>query len=59
MLEDLAAIEAETGNSGNGELHCQHIAFVAARIVAWCAVKGRDGAVRECRGMSLDFIRAV
>jgi hypothetical protein len=31
--ERRAAVEAETGNVQDGELHCQHIAILAARIV--------------------------
>jgi len=31
--ERRAAVEAETGNAEDGELHRQHIALLAARIV--------------------------
>src|SRR5947209_1991672 len=36
--ERRAAVETETGNAQNGELHRQHIAFLAARIVTGCRV---------------------
>src|SRR5918992_1260676 len=36
-----AAVETETGNAQNGELHRQHIAFLAARVVGGRLVNSR------------------
>src|SRR6187401_1124935 len=33
--ERRAAVETETGNAQNGELHRQHIALFSARVVTW------------------------
>jgi hypothetical protein len=33
VLELRAAVETKTGNTQDGELHCQHIARLAARVV--------------------------
>src|SRR6266545_590383 len=38
VLERRAAVETEAGNAQDGELHRQHVALFAARIVAGCLV---------------------
>jgi hypothetical protein len=45
-----AAVETETGNAQNGELHRQHIAFLAARIVSWGLVNSGYFTVRKGGG---------
>ena len=47
VLERGAAVEADAGNAGNGELDRQHVALLAGRVVARRAVDGADRAVRE------------
>ena len=51
MPEHRAAVETETGNAQNGELHRQHIALFAARVVTGCLVNGGYFTIREGRGV--------
>ena len=57
MPERRATVETETGNAKNGELHCQHIALLAARIVTGRLVNSGYFAIRE--GSSVEARRLV
>src|SRR5207237_6865805 len=46
-----AAVETETGNAQNGELHRQHIAFLAARVVARRLVNSGHCTIRKGGGV--------
>src|SRR5258708_38436436 len=46
VLEHRAAVDTETGNAQNGELHCQYIALLAARVVTGRLVNGGHFALR-------------
>jgi hypothetical protein len=49
--EGRAAVQANAGDAGHGELHGQHIALLARRVVARRAVHGADRAVGEGLGV--------
>src|SRR6266498_216763 len=49
--ERRAAVETETGNAQNGELHRQHIALLAARVVAGRLVNGGHFTIRKGGGV--------
>src|SRR4051812_5402445 len=49
--ERWAAVETETGNAHGGELHRQHIALLAARIIIGSPVKSGYFAIREGEGV--------
>jgi hypothetical protein len=49
--ERRAAVETETGDAQDGELHRQHIAFLAARIVSGGLVNSGDFTVRKGGGV--------
>src|SRR5580765_1375149 len=51
VLELRAAVEAQTGNAQNGELHSQHIALLAARVVTRRLVNGGHFTVRKGGGV--------
>ena len=51
MPERRAAVETETGNAHDGELHGQHIALVAARIVTWSLVNSGYFTIRKGGGV--------
>src|SRR3546814_7721865 len=51
MLEGGAAVQADAGDAEHGEIDRQHIAFLAARIVAGRVVDGADPAVGKGRGI--------
>ncbi len=51
VLELRAAVETETRNPQDGELHGQHIAFLASRIVSWRRVNRAHFTVRERGGI--------
>src|SRR5215203_827424 len=51
MREPRAAVETKTGNAENGELHRQHIALLAARVVTGRVVNGRHVTVRKRGGV--------
>src|SRR5258708_4941739 len=51
MLERRAAVETETGNTQNGELHGQHIALFAARVVTRGLVNSGHFAIRKGGGV--------
>ena len=59
MLERRAAIEADTGDAQNGEAHGQHIALLAARIVAGSLVNSGDFTVRKRRGVEPRGVQRV
>src|SRR5688572_9866837 len=47
VLELRAAVETETGNAQNGELHRQHIALLAARVVTGRLVNSGHCTIRK------------
>src|SRR3546814_17974186 len=49
MLEGGAAVQADAGDAEHGEIDRQHIAFLAARIVAGRVVDGADPVVGKGR----------
>src|ERR1035438_5288324 len=49
--ERRAAVETETGNAQDGELHCQHIALLAARIVTGSLVNSGYFTIRKGDGV--------
>src|SRR5580704_4125304 len=51
VLERRAAVETEAGNAEDGELHRQHIAGLAARVVARCLVDGGHFTIRKGGGV--------
>src|SRR6059058_1456170 len=51
MPERRAAVETETGNAQDGELHRQHIALLAARIVTGSLVNSRYFTIRKGDGV--------
>ena len=51
VLERRAAVETEAGNAQNGELHRQHIALLAARVVTRRLVNSGHLTVREGGGV--------
>src|SRR3954462_4888053 len=51
MLDRGPAIEAETGDAGDGEFDRQHIARLAGRVVAGSTVYGTHRAVRKSLGV--------
>src|SRR3954447_2979909 len=51
MLERGPAIEAKTGDAGDGEFDRQHVARLAGRIVAGSTVDGTHRAVRKGLGV--------
>src|SRR5688572_9743512 len=59
VLELRAAVEAETGHAQNGELHRQHIALLAAGVVAGRLENGRYFALRERGGVKAGRLERV
>ena len=55
--ERRAAVETKTGDAHEGELHREHIAFLAARIVTGRSVNGGDLTIRK--GRSIEARRLV
>lgn len=53
MLESRSAIETETGDADDGELHHQHIACLPGRVVAGGIVDGTHGAEEKRLGIKL------
>src|SRR3569833_3047247 len=53
VRKDRAAVETETGDSQHGELHREHVAFLAAGIVGGRLMYGRHRAIREGSGVEL------
>ena len=51
MPEHRAAVQTEAGNAQHGELHRQHVALLAARIVAGRLVHRGHGALRKSGGV--------
>src|SRR6266545_2689820 len=51
VLERRAAVETEAGNAEDGELHRQHIAGLAARVVARCLVDSGHFTIRKGGGV--------
>src|SRR5688500_19401391 len=51
VLELRAAVDTETGNAQNGELHRQHITLLAARVVTRRLVDSRHCTVRKGGGV--------
>src|SRR4249920_2282618 len=51
VLEHRAAIETETGNAQNGELHRQYIALLAARVITGRLVNSGHFTVRKGGGV--------
>lgn len=51
MSEGWPTIETDAGEAEDGEVHGQHIASLASRIIARRAVNYADMAIRECRGI--------
>src|SRR5439155_21870075 len=51
VLERRAAVETETGNAQNGELHRQHIALLAARVVTGRLVNSGHFTIRKGGGV--------
>ncbi len=51
VLERRAAVETETGNAQDGELHRQHIALLAARVVTGSLVNGGYFTIRKGDGV--------
>src|SRR5438034_2086938 len=51
VLELRAAVETETGNTQNGELHRQHIAFLAARVITGRLVNSGHFTIRKGGGV--------
>src|SRR4029453_16435255 len=51
VLERRSAVETETGNSKNGEVHGEDIARLAARVVGWCLVNSGHFAVWKSGGV--------
>src|SRR5262245_17315796 len=40
MLEHRTAVDAETGDAGDGEFDCQHVALLAGWVVTGCTEDG-------------------
>src|SRR5262245_59316333 len=59
MPERRAAVETETGNAQNGELHRQHIALFAARVVRWRLVNRVHFTIRKGRGVEARSVMRV
>src|SRR5262249_14468559 len=59
MRERRAAVETETGNAQNGELHRQHIALLAARVVRWRLVNSCHFTIRKRRGVEARSVMRV
>src|SRR5947207_9961273 len=59
VLEGRAAVETETGNAQNGELHGQHIALLAARIVRGRLVNGGHFTIRKGGGVKARRVNRV
>src|SRR5450756_1108692 len=51
MFDRRTAVEADTRDSGNIELDCQHISLLAARVVTGCTVDGTYRAVGKGLGV--------
>src|SRR5262249_42765784 len=51
VLEGRAAIETETGNTQDSELHRQHIALFAARVIKWRLVNSGHSTIRKGRSV--------
>src|SRR5690606_36433871 len=51
VLEGRAAVEAEAGYAGHGEVDGQYVAFLAGRIVAGCTVDGNHRTVGKGFGV--------
>src|SRR5215217_4867318 len=45
-----SAVETQTRNTRNGELHCEYVALLAARVVTGRLVNSGHFTVRKCRG---------
>src|SRR5262245_27779419 len=59
MPERRAAVEAETGNAKNGELHRQYITLLAARIITGRIVNSGYFTVREGGGVEARRLKRV
>jgi len=59
VLERRAAVETETGNAQNRELHRQHIALLAARVVARRFVNSGHFAIWKGRSVEARRIMCV
>src|SRR5258708_6927940 len=59
VLERRAAVEAETGNAHNRELHRQHIALLAARIITGSFVNSGYFTVRKGGGVEAGRLMRV
>src|SRR5262249_16191061 len=51
LLEHRAAIETETGNTNDGELHSHHVPFLATRIAPGASRTSRYFPVRKSEGV--------
>ena len=51
--ERRAAVESETGNAEDGELHCYDITRFAARVIGRCLVDGGHFTVRKGGGVEV------
>src|SRR4029453_18515497 len=59
VLELRAAVETETRNAQNGELHRQHIALLAARVVTGRLVNGGHFTIRKGGGVEARRLMSV
>src|SRR5215472_18877678 len=59
MPERRAAVETETGNAKHGELHRQHLALLAARIVTGRLLNSGYFTIREGGGVEARRLKRV
>ena len=59
MPERRAAVESETGNAEDGELHCYDIARFAARVIGRCLVDGGHFTVRKGGGLGVRRFKCI
>jgi hypothetical protein len=59
VLEGRAAIETETGNANHGELHRQHVALLAARIITGRSVNSGYFTIRKGGGVEARRLKRV
>ena len=51
MLECGAAVETNTGDTGDREFHCEHVARLAGRVIARRTMDGTYCAIRKRLGV--------
>src|SRR5258707_7002899 len=59
LFRSRAAVETETGNAQNGELHCQYIALLAARVVTGRLVNSGHFSIRKGGGVEARRVNRV